>query len=99
MTIVGVLAHERESAQPIEIDLDLVVDARDAGSSDELEDTANYGDVAERVASLVRESKDRLLERLAERICELVLSIPRVDAVDVTVVKLRPPIPEQLQGT
>lgn len=98
-TVVGVLAHEREIAQPLEIDMDLHVDLRDAGRSDELWDTADYGDVAERVAALVRESKDRLLERLAERICELALSIPRVEAVDVHVVKLRPPIPEQLRST
>jgi len=98
-TLVGVLAHEREIAQPIQIDLDLHVDLRDAGHSDDLQDTANYGDVVERVASLVRESKDRLMERLADRICELVLATAHVESVEVTVTKLRPPIPEQLVST
>jgi dihydroneopterin aldolase / 2-amino-4-hydroxy-6-hydroxymethyldihydropteridine diphosphokinase len=98
-TMVGVLAHEREIAQPVRIDLELAVDLRDAGRSDELADTANYGDVAERVAQVVREAKDVLLERLAERVAEEVLSIHRVDAVDVTVTKLRPPVPEQLDST
>lgn len=98
-TVVGVLPHEREIAQPLRIDLDLHVDLRDAGQSDELNDTANYGDVAERVAHEVRSSKDLLLERVAERVAELVLTIDRVEAVDVTVTKLRPPIPEQLDTT
>jgi dihydroneopterin aldolase/2-amino-4-hydroxy-6-hydroxymethyldihydropteridine diphosphokinase len=98
-TVVGVLPHERTLAQPVRIDLDLHVDLRDAGRTDDLSDTADYGDVAERVASVVRESKDALLERLADRIAEMVVAIDRVEAVDVTVTKLRPPIPEQLDST
>jgi len=98
-TVVGVLPHERSFAQPIQIDLDLHVSLHDAGRSDDLADTANYGDVAERVADVVREAKDVLLERLAERVAEEVLSIERVEAVDVTVTKLRPPIPEHIDST
>ncbi len=99
MTTVGVLPHERQIAQPVQIDLALHVDLRDAGRSDELADTADYGDVAERVAGLVRESKDELLERLADRVAELLLTIDRVETVEVTVTKLRPPIPETVAST
>jgi dihydroneopterin aldolase/2-amino-4-hydroxy-6-hydroxymethyldihydropteridine diphosphokinase len=98
-TVVGVLPHERTTAQPIRIDLDLHVDLRDAGRTDDLLDTADYGDVAQRVADIVRESKDTLLERLADRVAEMLVAINRVEAVDVTVTKLRPPIPEQLDST
>ena len=39
----------------------------------------------------------QLLERLAERIAEVVLAVdPAVDAVTVTVRKLRPPVPQHL---
>jgi dihydroneopterin aldolase/2-amino-4-hydroxy-6-hydroxymethyldihydropteridine diphosphokinase len=99
VAVVGVLSHEREAAQPLRVDLSLEVDLRDAGRSDELGDTANYGAVAERVASLVREAKDLLLERLAHRVAEEVLAFDRVDAVEVTVTKLRPPIPEDVEAT
>lgn len=99
LTLVGVLPHEREMEQPVTIDLDLMVDLHDAGLSDELGDTANYGAVAEQVAALVRESKDQLLERLAERICALALTFAHVESVDVTVTKMRPPIPENLTST
>jgi FolB domain-containing protein len=98
-TVVGVLPHERTIAQPVRIDLDLFVNLRDAGRTDELTDTANYGTVTERVAKIVRESKDILLERLADRVAEAVIGIDRVEAVDVTVTKLRPPVPEQLEST
>lgn len=98
MTLVGVLEHEREAAQPLQVDLALDVDLADAGFSDELADTAHYGLVAERVAAVMRESKDLLLERLAHRIAEEALLVDRVEAVDVTLTKLRPPIPEDLQS-
>ncbi len=99
MTVIGVLPHEREVAQPLQIDLSLHVDLHDAGYSDELADTANYGAVTEAVATLARESKDWLLERLAQKVAETVLTFDRVEAVDVVVTKLRPPIPEDVQAS
>ena len=75
------------------------VDLRDAGRTDELADTANYGDVTERVADAVRESKDVLLERLAERVAEVAVGFDRVEGVEVTVTKVRPPIPEVIETT
>ena len=98
-TIIGTLPHERTLAQPLQIDLSLFVNLRQAGQSDDLGDTVHYGEVTERVAQVVRGAQDRLLERLAERVAESVLAIPRVEAVEVTVAKLRPPVPEQLHST
>jgi dihydroneopterin aldolase / 2-amino-4-hydroxy-6-hydroxymethyldihydropteridine diphosphokinase len=95
-TVVGALPMEREQTQPIRIDLALSVDLRPAGSTDELGDTVHYGEVAGRVADAIREAKDVLLERLADRAAETSLSFAGVEAVDVTITKLRPPIPEML---
>lgn len=99
MTLVGVLSHERESAQPLEFDIFLEGDLRDAGSSDDLVDTAHYGMVAMQAAAIARESKDELLERLVHRIAENALTFDRVEAVEVVARKLRPPIPEDIQHT
>ena len=92
VTIVGALPHEREIPQPLRIDLSFEVDLRDAGSSDELGDTVNYGLVADRVVAAVEESKDVLLERLVARIADEVLAFDRVEAVTAKLTKLRPPI-------
>ena len=92
MAVVGALPHEREAAQPLRIDLVLDVDLHDAGRSDELDETVHYGLVAEQVSALVTESKDVLLERLATRIADEVLTFGRVEAVQVELTKLRPPI-------
>ena len=98
-TVVGALPHEREIAQPLRIDLAVHVDLRDAGRSDELGDTVHYGLVTEQVADVVRDNKDVLLERLADRIAEVVVGFDRVEAVELTVTKLRPPIAEQVETT
>lgn len=93
MAVVGALPHERLAPQPLQIDLVIDADLSDAGRSDDLGDTVDYGRVADQVVALVSESKDVLLERLAARIVEEVLGFDRVEAIDVVVTKLRPPVP------
>lgn len=99
VTIVGALPHEREIAQPLGIDLRLEVDLHDAGTTDELGDTVHYGLVSDRVVACVEESKDILLERLVARIADEALAFDRVDAVEVTLTKLRPPIAVDVETT
>lgn len=95
--IHGVLPEERERAQPFEVDLDVEADLRAAGASDRLEDTVDYGSLAESVAAIITNERHALIERLAERIAECVLADPRALAVTVTVRKLRPPVPVSLE--
>lgn len=98
--IVGVLPEERTRAQPLEVDLDLHLDVRDAGRSDALGDTVDYGAVCELVADVVEHLQPQLLERLCEVLAERVLAADRrIDVVDVSVRKLRPPVPHQLASS
>jgi len=99
VTIVGALPHEREIPQPLQVDLSMSVDLAEAGWSDELSDTADYGAVAERVVAVVEESKDVLLERLVARVAEAVLSFDRVEEVEITLTKLRPPLAVDASST
>ena len=94
----GVLAEERERAQPFEVDLDLDVDLTKPGSSDALGDTIDYGSVVEAVAGVITGPHSDLLEHLAERIASAALAAgaPLTEAVTVTVRKLRPPVPFEL---
>ncbi len=94
---VGVLELEREQDQPLEVDLDLVVDLAAAGASDDLTDTVDYGAVCAAVAAAVADGHVALLERLAGRVADAVLALDeRIGAVDLTVRKLRPPVPLDL---
>jgi dihydroneopterin aldolase len=94
--ICGALAEERERRQPLEVDLDLSADLTRAAGTDELADTVDYGAICEIVERVVTEERFTLLERLAGRIAEVVLDDKRVDEVTVSVRKLRPPVPQQL---
>ncbi len=85
---LGVDAAEREKPQPVEIDLEVELDASDAGRSDRLEDTVDYSNLVDEVVEIVSSANYRLLEALAQRIADAVLSRPRVEAVTVSVTKL-----------
>lgn len=99
LAVVGVLEHERLAPQPLEIDLVLHADLGDAARTDALDDTIDYGAAVTAVELAVAGSSDLLLERLAGRIAEVLLDHPRVDEVDVTVRKLRPPVASQLDSS
>lgn len=97
---VGVPEAERVHAQPLSIDLELVVDLDDASRSDDVADTVDYGAVAMAVADAVTEGPVALLERVAGIAADAVLDLdPRTEAVTVTITKLRPPIPRDVEAT
>jgi dihydroneopterin aldolase len=92
--ICGALPEERERAQPLEVDLDVVADLSAAGSSDDLGDTLDYGAIAEEVERVVANGTPMLLERLAQTLADAVLADERALSVTVAVRKLRPPVPQ-----
>ena len=95
----GVLAEEQTRAQPFQVDVVLSVDLSAASTSDDLGDTVDYGEVTGVVAGIVEGEHYALLERLAGRIVEVVLALDeRIAVVDVTVTKLRPPVPSDLSS-
>jgi FolB domain-containing protein len=94
--ICGALPEEQVRPQPLEVDLDVVADLSAAGRSDALDDTIDYGALADEVERVLTGERFTLLERLAERLTEVVLVDERVLEVTVAVRKLRPPVPQQL---
>ena len=91
--VVGVLPEERERAQPLELDVDVYFDLAAAGKSDDLRDTCDYGMLTESISNICVTEKAQLLERLAHVIAEEVLTLDGVSRVDITIKKIRPPIP------
>jgi 7,8-dihydroneopterin aldolase/epimerase/oxygenase len=89
----GVLPEERERAQPFAVDIVAWVDLEAAQQSDDLADTVDYGTLAQTAADVVAGRSYRLLEALAGRLASALLIVdPRLEAVEVTVRKLRPPM-------
>jgi dihydroneopterin aldolase len=84
----GTLPAERELGQRFVIDVDLHLDLRPAGLSDDLTKTVDYGEVHRRVREILEGEPVDLIETLAERISSSVLEeYPSVEAVRVSVTK------------
>jgi dihydroneopterin aldolase len=92
--VIGVNPEERERRQPFDIDLDVELDLTKAGHSDDLGDTVDYGQLTMLAERVVATESHLLLERVAQRIAETLLDADgRIDGVRVSIRKLRPPIP------
>ena len=83
----GVYEHERETPQPFEVDVELLLDLRPAGVTDDLTKTVDYARVYEIVARIVETGSFRLLEAVAEAISDEILAAFPADEVVVRVRK------------
>ena len=90
----GVFEHERREGQDFLVDLVVWLDIAAATASDDLADTLHYGELAERVAAIVAGPPVNLIEVVAGRVADEVLTDARVQAVEVTVHKPQAPIPQ-----
>jgi len=86
----GITEAEREVGQRLAVDLELACDFTAAACSDQLADTIDYHHLAEAVAALGRATRVALVEVLATRIAEYVLTDRRVASVRVRVTKPMP---------
>jgi 7,8-dihydroneopterin aldolase/epimerase/oxygenase len=92
----GVLAHEQQFGQEFLVDAVLDLDLAAAGASDDLVDTVDYGALSDALATVVRDERHDLIERLATRLAEVCLADHRVAAVEITVHKPHAPVPVPL---
>ncbi len=87
----GVHDWERETDQPFEVDVELVLDLRPAGESDDLARTMDYGRVYATVAEIVTGRSYALIEALAEAIATALLGDWREVGLDEVTVRVRKP--------
>lgn len=97
MTVCGALPEEQLRPQPFEFTIEVGADLREAGGSDDLDHTINYGSLTDQIVELITGSSWVLLERMAHVVAELVLREPRARWVTVQVDKLRPPVGHHLE--
>ncbi|BBL79912.1 7,8-dihydroneopterin aldolase [Rubrobacter xylanophilus] len=84
----GTLRAERELGQPFVVDVELRLDLRPAGLSDDLSKTVDYSEVHRLARRIVEGEPVNLTETVAERIAAKVLEEhPAVEAVRVKVSK------------
>ena len=83
----GVYEWEQLSAQPFEVDVELVLNLQPAGIDDDLELSVDYGRVYDAVRQIVESTSFRLLDALAEAISHELLADFEVTEVVVRVRK------------
>jgi 7,8-dihydroneopterin aldolase/epimerase/oxygenase len=95
--VVGVLAEERERAQPLVFDLDLVRPFDEAAMNDDIAETTNYADVLTLTSRTATNGRYLLLETLAYRVAYEILAFDGdIASVTVAVRKVRPPVSEDV---
>lgn len=88
----GVLPEERSLGQRFIIDMELHLDLRPAGRTDDLDRTVSYAQVFELVESIAGGKPYRLIEAVAESIAAAVLERFPVEEVLVRVKKPQAPV-------
>jgi 7,8-dihydroneopterin aldolase/epimerase/oxygenase len=88
----GVLPEERQVGQLFVVDVELSVDTRPAASGDDLAATVDYSTLAHLLAEVIGGEPVSLIETLAQRLADVCLGDPLVQAVEVTVHKPDAPV-------
>jgi len=73
-TVIGIYDWERKIKQSVIFDLDMATDVARAARSDHIDDAIDYKSVAKRLIEYVSEARFQLVETLAERVAEIVLT-------------------------
>jgi 7,8-dihydroneopterin aldolase/epimerase/oxygenase len=89
----GVFDYERRDGQDFVVDITVWMDLTPAARSDRLEDTLDYGALAQRAAAIVGGPACDLIEAVAGRVADEVFGDVRVQTVEVVLHKPQAPIP------
>ena len=93
----GVSAAEKETGRVFEVDCELEVDLAQAGHSDQLSDTVDYGEVYTTIKDVVEGKAYALLEGLANELAALLLDRFPIFRATLNVRKLHPPVAGQMK--
>lgn len=85
--IIGVLPVERRERQRVDLELELYCDLSRSGATDDIADTLDYKELRDRVVSCIENSRDHLIERLAQRVASCCLEFRLVSEVVVRLAK------------
>ena len=85
---IGIYEWEKLSPQTLDFNLEIGIDTHQAGESDNIRDTVDYGKVVERIRSDLKDTHFKLLEALAEHVSQVVLHDFKAQWVKVSVAKI-----------
>ncbi|MFV1920984.1 MAG: dihydroneopterin aldolase [Methylotenera sp.] len=86
-TKLGVPDWERLKPQTIILDIEIGYDFSKSCHSDAIEDTIDYGLVVKRIRETLSDHSFKLVEALAEHVCQLILNEFNAERVQIKVAK------------
>lgn len=90
----GVMTEETSLGQKFFIDLELGIDLKPAGLSDDLNKSVSYAEVYALIKKIVEETRYKLIEALGEKIImEVFNNFPMVCSAKIRVKKPEAPVP------
>jgi dihydroneopterin aldolase len=73
-TVIGIYDWERQIKQTVVLDIEMASDIAEAAATDSIEDALNYKSIAKRLIDFVGNSEFQLVETLAERIAQIIIT-------------------------
>lgn len=98
--VVGVYPHERDTPQPLRVDLYLELDTRGAGEHERLRESVNYAAIAAQLEFLLGACRFRMLETAAHALSRYLLLPPALGErrAQIEALRLRLTKPSALGG-
>lgn len=93
-TVIGIFDWERRIRQTVSLDLEMAADIRRGAATDQIDDALDYKAIGKRIIAFIEASEFQLVETLAEKVAELVLT-----EFNVPWLKLRLSKPGALRGS
>lgn len=73
-TVIGIFDWERKIKQIVSLDLEMQCDVHAAAKTDHIDQAVDYKAISKRLIAFIEASEFQLIETMAERITEIVLS-------------------------
>ena len=85
---IGIYEWEKLRPQTLDFELEIGIDTHQAGESDNIRDTIDYGKVVERIRADLKDQHFKLLEALAEHVASVLMQDFKAQWVRISVAKI-----------
>ena len=86
-TRIGIFDWEKQVDQIINVNIELGVDTKKASETDDIKYALNYKNISKKVINYIENNRFNLIEQLAEKLAEMILSEENVLLVKLTISK------------
>ncbi|MFA7230766.1 MAG: dihydroneopterin aldolase [Victivallaceae bacterium] len=86
-SIIGTRPEERTKKQTLKFNIELDIDLKTVGVSDDLNDTVNYQEIEQKIKKMAEKSEFFLIEKMAEEAAKICLQYDKIVKAAITIDK------------